>query len=474
MPTIEAAFRHRVAFLLFVCSFVGIALACNDSPARPHVVLISVDTLRADHVGAWGYERATTPTLDTLASRSVRFSNAISHASWTLPSHMSMMTSLRPSVHGVSTRRSLAPEAITLAETLKSVGYQTAAFVSWVYVGKSFGFGQGFDSFRTLIRPGRVEMGAGGGAHSASQIVDVVVDWLDHGPVDPLFLFVHLFDPHSDYDPPREYSEMFDPDYAGSLDGRFDTLTKFNRYLDAPAQDLPRRDLEHIEALYDAEIRYVDDQLARLLQALDEQLGLDNCLIVFTSDHGEEFMDHGSMEGHGWSLYEEVLHVPLLVKLPNAEWAGSVVTNPVGLIDIAPTILNWIGVDPPAAFEGTSLAGLIVGRDETHTPQYVLSENDRWNIKRRSIRGSRYKLIITEDTGVNTAGVPVRAGIELFDLREDAGEQQNLYEPEDPRSQALVSLLEKMSASPASPSNNPEVEISPEQTELLRSLGYVE
>ena len=180
------------------------------------------------------------------------------------------------------------------------------------------------------------------------------------------------------------------------------------------------------------------------------------------------------MEGHGWSLYEEVLHVPLLVKLPNAEWAGSVVTNPVGLIDIAPTILNWIGVDPPAAFEGTSLAGLIVGRDETHTPQYVLSENDRWNIKRRSIRGSRYKLIITEDTGVNTAGVPVRAGIELFDLREDAGEQHNLYEPEDPRSQALVSLLEKMSASPASPSNNPEVEISPEQTELLRSLGYVE
>jgi arylsulfatase A-like enzyme len=466
--------RRRAAALLIAVAFGTALFACDDAAQRPHVVLISVDTLRADHLGAFGYERATSPTLDDLAGRSVRFANAIAQAGWTLPSHMSLMTSLRPSAHGASPTHGLAPEATTLAEALQRAGYRTAAFVSWVYLGEKFGFGQGFDDFHALFRKGRVHLGAGDGAPRAGRVVDTVGEWLAGGSADPVFLFVHLFDPHTDYAPPEDYARLFDPDYTGAVDGRYDSLRRHNRYRHVRPAGLPARDLQHVEALYDGEVRYVDDQLERLLAAVDRHLGLDRCLLLLVSDHGEEFMDHGSMEGHGWTLYEEIVHVPMLIKLPDEERAGSVVESPVALIDIAPTVLDWLALEIPSAFEGTSLRPLLLDESRMREPAWILSENDRFKVKRRSIRGPRYKLIVTEDTGANAAGVAVQPGAQLFDLREDPGERQNLYARDDPRSVALLALLERLSAGPASPPENPRADLSAEELEQLRSLGYLE
>ncbi|MCP5041994.1 MAG: sulfatase-like hydrolase/transferase [bacterium] len=446
---------------------------CKDERERPNVVLISIDTLRADHLGVYGHGRETSPTIDALAAQAVRFEQAIAQAGWTLPSHMSLMTSLYPGTHGVTTKTALASDVTTLAESLNAAGYRTAAFVSWVFLDKKFGFGQGFEQFRILVREGRVELGSGGGARSAEEVVDRAIDYLGMVADDPIFLFVHLFDPHADYAAPAQYVERFAGGASG-VDGRFETLRAYNRYLTANPQRLRGADLEHVEALYDAEIRYVDDQLARLLAAVDARLGLDDSLIVLTSDHGEEFMDHGSMEGHGWTLYEEIVRVPLLIRLPNAARAGTVVEAPVGLIDVAPSVLDWLGVEIPSDFEGTSLRPLLLGDQSTREPRYVFSENDRFNVVRRSVRGPRYKLIFTEAKGVNAAGIPVRAGYEMYDLMQDPAEQHDLYDPDDPRSKALIGLLEGTIAPSTTKPPNPEVDLSQEQLRLLRSLGYVE
>lgn len=452
-----------ILLALFACS--------PGAPERPHVVLISIDTLRADHVGSYGYERATTPTLDALAAESVRFDHAISAASWTLPSHMSVITSLRPSVHGVSQDRALDLGAETLAELLGEAGYRSAAWVSWVYLSPVFGFSQGFDEFNTMIDFDRVDMAGGGGALPADQVVDSAAKWLRGKGDEPLFLFVHLFDPHMDYAPPASHRELFGPARA-DVSGSYESLKPYILGLNPTPPRFGAEKLAAVQALYDAEIRFADDALAELLAAIDAELGRENCVIAVMSDHGEEFLDHGSMEGHGWTLYEEIVRVPLILRRPGPA-APRVVEAPVSLLDLAPTLCDLVGVAVPASFEGSSLLSLLDGGAARRN--YAYSESDRFNVKRRSLRGARYKLIHTADSGVNSAGVPVIAGYELYDLSEDPGERRNLYREDEAQSQALRALLEEVTnMPPGAVTQNPAAELTPEQIELLRSLGYVQ
>jgi arylsulfatase A-like enzyme len=462
---------RRPLLLFWTATLLG---ACsNAGPTRPHVILISIDTLRADHVGAYGYARPTTPAIDRLAAQSVRFDNAISPASWTLPAHMSLMTSLRPSVHGVDQDRALDLSATTLAEVLAQAGYRTGAFISWVYLSEVYGLQQGFDEFFTLIDRKQVDLASGAGAQRASQIADAVVDWLSGKRDRPNFLFVHFFDPHMDYDPPAQYRTMFGA--TQSSDGRYAALKPYMLGLNANPPQLASERLAEITALYDAEIRATDDALDRILQALDRELGLDNCLIVLLSDHGEEFLDHGSMEGHGWTLYEEIVRVPLLLRLPGPSPTARVVQSPVSLLDLAPTICDLLEVAVPASFEGSSLRPLCEGKAERKSAPYAYSEHDRFNVHKRSLRGERYKLIFTADSGRNSAGVPIVPGYELYDLHQDPQEQRNLYRAGEPQSEALRLLLEQLAKAPAAaPLQNPAAELTPEQLELLKSLGYVQ
>ncbi len=479
----------------------------DGSSGPPHVILISIDTVRADHLGCYGYGRDTSPAMDELARQGVRFANAFSQSSWTLPSHMSVMTSQYPSVHGVQDDgQALADPVITLAEALQAGGYQTAAFVSWVYVGRSFGFGQGFDHFRELINRDRVRMASGGGAYRARYVTHEVAAWLDAHiraqggasadgrpadaqGIEPLFLFVHYFDPHMDYAPPQPYDTMFDPAYRGPAKGTHRYLSRYNRYFPVPPDTIPARDRDHVVALYDGEIRYTDDSIGRLLEAVDSRLGLDRCVVVLMSDHGEEFGDHGSMEGHGWTLYDEVLHVPLILRLPRGRHAGTVVDRPVELIDIAPTVLSLASVDVPPGFQGRTLEPWIEQAagissppgTPTGTPEQdatlIFAEMARFNIFRQAVRGRRYKLIHTDDSGENLFKKAVQAGTEFFDIHRDPAEQENLFEADHPVAAYLDRELDGFRAESArraeSGPRTEEVELLPEDIELLRSLGYV-
>jgi arylsulfatase A-like enzyme len=369
----------------------------------------------------------------------------------------------------------LADSAIVLAEALSGNGYDTAGFASWVFVGKRWGFGKGFDIYEELWGPPDRPDNPAGGAFPAGHITDRAIQWIkDRRSERPFFLFVHYFDPHMNYSPPPPYDSIFDPDYSGLASGEWTWIKPYIRWSNKEPQSIEERDLKHVTALYDGEIRYVDQQIQRLLEALNDSVELEDCLIVLTSDHGEEFNDHGSMEGHGWTLYEEVLHVPLIVLLPGRDRSENIVDAPVALIDVAPTLLGLLGVQIPEDFQGEDLSNLIHGAGSRVDKRFLFSETYRFN-RKRSVRGPRYKLIHTGDTGVGRGGVIWNEGWELFDLVEDQEEQENLIGEDLPIARLLAGRLREFKRSrPGAQKHGKPVEISEQDLKLLRSLGYVE
>ncbi len=445
--------------------------AGGGAPQPAYVVLGSIDTLRADHVSAYGYARQTTPQIDRLAAGGVRFAQAFAAASWTLPSHASLFTSQLPSRHGVQHERVALPAAATtLAETLSAAGFATAGFVSWVYVGARYGLAQGFDVYRELIDVSRLEFASGGGAARAESVIDAALGWLGSAPRQPFFLFVHLFDPHMDYAPPQPYDTLFGGDPAAS-DGRYASVRPYIAYLHAdPPPPLPMLARERITALYDGEIRYADDQLGRLLRAL-ERRG-EECIVVVLSDHGEELGEHGSFEGHGWTLYDEVLRVPLVLRLPGAEAAGAVVEAPVTLLDVAPTVLDALGLPVPGSFQGTSLMPLIRGA-AAPGGRLLFAQTQRSGTRLRAVRGERWKRIEVADAGAARLGLPVRQGTELYDLDSDPGEQHAQRDDALPVARSLAGALDAAETLRDAGAVPPaEVELSDADRERLRALGY--
>jgi arylsulfatase A-like enzyme len=452
-----------------------LALAACDSPpgpdVAPNVVLISVDTLRADHLGCYGHAAPTSPFLDSLAAEGVRFEQVFATASWTLPSHMSLLTSLHPHAHRVETERAgLAPDVVTLAQVLKRAGYETTGFVSWVFVSRKYGFDRGFDRFVELLpaperrRPGSPD------TIQADAFVDQVLEWATFADARPYFLFLHLFDPHLDYAPPLAYAQLFDPQLRDASAGRYSALRPYIRGLGRASRRVPPAWRDRAAALYAGEIRFVDTELARLFEGLRRRGLLEDTLVVFTSDHGEELDDHGSMEGHGWTLYDEVIRVPLLLRLSGAERAGTVVRDVVSSIDVAPTILDAVGVPAPRSFAGRSLLPLV--RGESVPPARAFSQIRRFNEK-WSLRTSRYKLVYTSDTGTNAFGVPVEAGFELYDLEEDPREETDVYDSARAAGE-LTDLLRDFMGQRVEEPAPPAGPLSVEERRRLRSLGYLQ
>ncbi len=449
----------------------------RDNGPPPNVILVSIDTLRADHLGCYGYQRATSPNIDALAAGGVRFASAFAQSCWTLPSHMSLLTSQYPHVHAVQDEGvALRDSAITLAEVLSDGGYDTAAFVSWVFVAAQYGFDQGFAQFTELLPPAHLVDASTRWSVKADKVSDAAIAWLTREPGRPFFLFVHYFDPHIDYEPPPPFDTMFDPDYRGPASGSFLWLNQYIKGVQREPKVIDPRDLEHVTALYDGEIRYTDTHVQRLLEAIERAVGLDNCLVALTSDHGEEFNEHGSMEGHQWTLYDEVLRVPLIIRMPGGARAGTVVEPPVQLIDLAATILEVVKVPCPTSFQGRSLMDLILGLPPAAPFPAVYAETERYNLK-QCVRGLRYKLIHTYDTIVNRRGIPIVAGYELYDLRADPREQRNIYDEILPVARLLASELRRRECCEVGDAGtttaSPLVRLSDQERERLRALGYV-
>jgi len=334
--------------------------ATVSAAARPNIIFIVVDALRADHLSSYGYGRMTSPHVDSLlAGQGVRFSDVSAASAWTNPSNGAMLIGRLPSevdtVWADPQRRIPATEML-LAEYLADAGYQTAGFVSNWWMDERFGYAQGFETYvRTT--------GSEEERERASTLNALAKDWLEtqssQGPSDerPLFLFLYYYDPHSWYDPPAPYDTLYDPDYTGTL-----TAEVFQHGQDVVSGDITpsARDIEHLLALYDGEITYWDHELGQMAAYLDS-LGLwQDSLIILTSDHGQMFGEHGKWV-HRNSLYEEVLRVPLLMRYPGVLGAGQEVNAPVSNMDILPTVLELLDIDLPTTLQGQSLIPLLQG-----------------------------------------------------------------------------------------------------------------
>jgi arylsulfatase A-like enzyme len=449
---------RRAVALALVAAVVGIAVVAfllRSRAEKPrNVILISIDTLRQDRLGSYGYGRATTPHLDALAARGVVFENATAPSSWTVPSHVSLLTGLYPQTHGATGRvQSMNRTVVPLASWLGSFGYDTGGIVNFVLLSRSRGFARGFDHFEVVERPL---------PEPAAPLVDEqALAWLDRPRDQPFFLFVHHYDVHSDYAPVEPYRKMFVRPYDGIATGATEQLkaARLGRL------DLGPADAQHLSDLYDAEIRQIDDELGRFFQELERRGHLEGTVVILTADHGEEFLEHGRFL-HGWSLYKELVQVPLLISGPGIP-SGVRVAEPASLVDVFPTVTGLLGLAAPPVLEGIDLSRSWRERAPLPTGRPVFFETDWWLGRaegqwKRAVQRGPWKLHYAH---------PQEAW-ELYDLARDPGEHHDLAAREPERSAELRELLATRlgDGSPAAH----RVEPSADEMEQLRALGYVE
>jgi choline-sulfatase len=377
--------------------------ASTQKPMRNAIVFL-VDTLRADKLSAYrSQSRVRTPGLNTFVQGATVMENARSQENWTKPSVATLLSSLLPWQHNTVSGDDVLPESVELMpELLQKRGYYTGAFITNGYCSDKFGFKQGWRTYRNYIREGR--------PNTAKHVAADVLDWLDHRPKDqPFFLYVHTIDPHVPYKPPQQFLTFYDAQpYAGPID-----FTKAGDVLERIKIGRIRpndRDREHLMALYDAEISYHDVHFAAMMQGLKQRGLEDDTMVVVTADHGEEFWDHGSV-GHGHSVYDELLHVPLIVRVPGVTGNGARVPDAVGLVDVMPTVLDALGEKIPEQLVGRSFLPELRGEPD-HAPRAAVSGFFRaW----RTLVTGRLKLV---QHGTERAA--------LYDVKSDPGETKDL------------------------------------------------
>ena len=408
-----------VAFLVIFLSGCSTQIK-TDFPTNKteqfDVVFVSIDTLRADHLSCYGYERETSPFIDSLAQKGVRFEHARSASPWTLPAHTTMFTGQLPATHHiVDDSVSLDQSTPVLASVMKEQGYQTGGFVSTLYVSKIFGFDRGFDYFEDFDL--HTEKRNLSGEVIAEEIISQAMNWWSSLEEDkPVFLFLHFYDVHYEYDPPEPYTSMFDrPPQKGDR--------KYRNYFHFKKKPVKEKQMTHQIAQYDETIRYVDDQLKRIQEAADKSGR--KIRWVITSDHGEEFGERGSW-GHAHTLYAEQLHIPLIISGAGVPSNSVVDSNWVGNHDIAPTIASWVGKVDSLQADGLDLNDFLSGKKSIPDRPF-LGETTRFKTNRLSLLENDYRL--EWDLKSNRA--------ELFKPLEDPTEKNNLAKKEPQILQAM-------------------------------------
>lgn len=405
------------------------------------VVLLTVDTLRADRVLGTGPARVPTPTIDALAADALVFTAARSAAPWTKPSLATLLTGVSPLVHGMTNRRAQLPvELETLAERLRAAGYRTAGIGLNAHLERAFRFDQGFDDYAFPARHAHgVSLGAkllerlAPGRYpevfpSTTAIADVALDWLDANGDQPFFLWVHVLDPHWPYEPPAEWLE--EPAREPRRWGEPSMVTNVQAGNTKPGAEERQR----VEQLYAGEIRYVDSELARIVGALKRRGLYERALIAFASDHGEEFWEHGRYE-HGHTLYDEVLRVPLLVKPPGEHPARTVAAD-VSTEALVPTVLELLGLaHDPADFTARSLVPFL-RTPETAAAEPLFAAGTYYFGEKRAVLFERRKLVVELDT----------QRLELYDLERDPAELHSQAAAEPERVRQAFTLLEEREA----------------------------
>ncbi|HEY7161425.1 MAG TPA: sulfatase-like hydrolase/transferase, partial [Acidobacteriota bacterium] len=390
-----------------------------------NLVLVTIDTLRADHLPAYGYSKIRTPNLDRLANESFVFEDVIAQVPMTLPSHTCILTGLLPPAHGVHDNAGfiLDPKVNTLAETLKSNNYKTAAFISAFILDSQFGLDQGFDLYSDNFSLIKANVDSTHVSRRADETELEVEPWLRKNSDQKFFLWVHYYDPHDPYDPPEPYKT------------------------------------EYASAPYDGEIAYTDHVFGKLYDLLDELQLKEKTIVVMTGDHGEGLGDHKE-QTHSIFIYNATQHVPLMIRLPKIK--PKRIKGVVSHIDLVPTILEWLGIQPDQKIQGKSLIPLIAGKD--HSSRSAYSESI---FPQLHYGFSPLKRITTEQYEYIDAPKP-----ELYDSLNDPGELKNLINEKSEIAKALHKQLDEILKSSQSAAKQTQT-MDPETEEKLRAMGYV-
>lgn len=434
--------------------------------AGPNVLVVTLDTIRADHVGAWGYARPTTPNLDALATRGVRFARAISPRGATWPALTSVWTSVPPVIHGVRRNvQAMRTEATTMAEVLGPKGYTAAAFLTNHTA-------TGWEGFPTVVDIADEPEDA--------RAVDQAAEWLADAK-GPFLAWVHLSSPHDPYVRHEGSPSFSDPAYAGPVNDEQDPLVR-GMLLRPPFTDADRAE---IVARYDGEIAYMDAQLGRLLAALDKAGHADDTLVVVAGDHGEELGQHPPYLFHFASPYDSVLHVPLVMAQPGVIAAGGAPTVTTSLLDVAPTVLDLLGVDRPAAWMGRSMVPAVAGERMAERDVYAEVEDKILVVYHGSTvylsNPDGYAPKLAPPQQVQNAGlgrdVPINRypipGEALWDLRADPEQQHPSVSPDGlARGRQRVEAFKAATGWPGK-YEGPAVAVPPATRAMLESMGYL-
>jgi arylsulfatase A-like enzyme/tetratricopeptide (TPR) repeat protein len=422
-------FSHYFRFILAITF-----LACGSAEAKDdlNLLLITIDTLRADHLGCYGYKGVETPNIDKLAEKGTRFVNTYAQVPFTLPSHASLFTSTYPMWNGVRDNAGppLPEENVTLAEVLKQNGYATAAFTAAFVVDSFFQLNQGFDTYHDNFPPrdsSLVPGEEGGLQRRADEVLVPALAWIDKNAERKFFTWVHFYDPHHPYNPPEPYR---------------------SQYRSCP---------------YDGEIAYVDSVVGKLFNFLSEKRLTKKTVIVIVSDHGEALGEHGESY-HGYYLYDSTLRVPFILSVPGLPSHAPQVALPVSLLDVAPTLLQVLGIPRPAQMQGRSLLASILGREQDPEPIYgeslFANLHFGWGTL-YAFRLGHHKLIQSKRP-------------ELFDLEKDPGEKINLFAENRALATTLREKLEAMATRyRRDPPEKAAPKLSQEALNKLRALGYI-
>ena len=396
-----------------------------------NLVLVTLDTTRADRIGAYGARDVETPTFDALAQSGVLFEQAVSVAPLTLPAHSSLFTGRFPPEHGVRDNGGffLGPEQLTLAEVLKARGYRTGGFVGAYVLDSKWGLNQGFDTYVDdfdLSKTRGVSLGAI--QRPGNEVVDKALPWIQQSAATPFFAWIHLYDAHSPYRPPEPFA---------------------SRYRGHP---------------YNGEIAFADSQVGRIVAQLQSSGLFDRTVVVVMGDHGESLGDHGE-SAHGFFIYESVTHVPLVIRAPFSLTSNRRVSDPVRSVDVMPTVLDLLGVPQPGAISGVSLVSLMTGAKrelglDTYSEAMYPLHHYGWS-DLRALRSGRYKVIDSPRP-------------ELYDLDRDPQEATNIFAERQALGDRMIAQLRTMEGTFAKTTATlPAVDVDPEARERLAALGYV-
>jgi arylsulfatase A-like enzyme len=455
--------NKKAALVLAVAFFVLLAAQCAREKPAPNVIVVLIDTLRWDALGCNGNPNRTSPNIDAVASEGIRFDQAVSTSGWTLPATASLLTGTWPLIHGGlgkgTALTTVRDELPTTAERFKEAGFNTVAYANSAFLSPAVGIDRGFDIYDHRNAYNR-------DIRRADETVSLAIERIRSLLGESSFILIHLYDPHLDYDPPAGYAARLTQGLRGPSPP---VIGKICRELAAASGGRPPDEaIEYIKRIYLGEVAFVDAQIGRLIDELKKLELYDHTTLVITSDHGEEFWEHGGFE-HGHTLYDELIRIPLIIKPPsNIRAAVKSIDAQVRIIDIMPTLFDLHGIEQPDTFLGSSLLPMIRGAKEDDRPAF--SESTLYGGDRIALRDARYKYLYN----LNAEEEPPA---ELYDRVNDPGETDNLVETEPEVARRLEGMLmlfgKELNERALGMSDLQPAALDTGELEALRSLGYI-